>query len=84
MQIKSADDLFSIYEFDEELQLKIKQYLNANPNLLPQINALCLGAKVLKTRTQICPNVYLFKMKKMSAVYKIEKDFIKFIEIHIS
>lgn len=44
MQIKNAEDLFRLYDFEWDLRLKIKQYLNVDTKLLPKINALCLGA----------------------------------------
>lgn len=46
MQIKNAEDLFRFYDFESEAKLEIKQYLNANPALLPRINALCFKAKI--------------------------------------
>ncbi|EOX1264507.1 hypothetical protein ACPDI4_001025 [Campylobacter upsaliensis] len=57
MQIKNVEDLFRLYDFEGDLRLKIKQYLNVD--------------------------TYLLKMGKMSIVYKIFKDKIKIIEIHI-
>ena len=84
MQIKNAEDLFRLYDFEGDLRLKIRQYLNADTKLLPKINALCLGAEKFKTKaTPICTDTYLLKMGKMSIVYKIFKDKITIIEIHI-
>ncbi|SUX25825.1 hypothetical protein [Campylobacter upsaliensis] len=34
MQIKNAEDLFRLYDFEGDLRLKIKQYLNADTYLL--------------------------------------------------
>lgn len=33
MQIKNAEDLFRLYDFEGDLRLKIKQYLNADTNV---------------------------------------------------
>ncbi|EAI9907968.1 hypothetical protein C5375_05270 [Campylobacter upsaliensis] len=50
MQIKNAEDLFRLYDFEGDLRLKIRQYLNADTKLLPKINALCLGAEKFKSQ----------------------------------
>ncbi|ENM4043533.1 hypothetical protein AB7Q07_001041 [Campylobacter upsaliensis] len=84
MQIKNAEDLFRLYDFEGDLRLKIRQYLNVDTKLLPKINALCLGAEKFKSQaTPIYTDTYLLKMGKMSIVYKNFKDKIKIIEIHI-
>ncbi|EAJ7105137.1 hypothetical protein YZ54_06530 [Campylobacter upsaliensis] len=74
MQIKNAEDLFRLYDFEGDLRLKIRQYLNADTKLLPKINALCLGAEKFKSQaTPIYTDTYLLKMEKCLLFIKILK-----------
>lgn len=40
------DDLFRLYVFDEDTKLKIIQAYNASCHIIPQLNSLCLNAKL--------------------------------------
>lgn len=100
MQIETPDDLFKIYDFDDEIKREIKQYYNTDKNIVKDILALCLNAKNSRASSvHLHTNCWLIKksinrnnksLNSLNLVYKIDKnkktsfEKIFFIEIQYS
>lgn len=84
MQIKSPKDLFTLYTFNEDTQLQIQQFFNADKAILLKINALALIIKHSpESFTKLHTNTYLAKMANICLVYQIQNENIIFIGIRI-
>lgn len=89
MQIETPSDLFSVYEFDNDVKLKITQFFNNDKNIIKDISALCLKAKISKENaTHLQTNYYLVKMdikrtkKSLTLTYEVQNEKVFFAWIN--
>ena len=83
MQVSSPDDLFSLYDFDEDTKLKVIQAYNASNDVIVKLNSLCLNAKLgVYEAYQLHTNTYLLKQGKMSIVFQKSNDSVKIVNFN--
>lgn len=87
MKIHTPNDLFGLYDFDDEVKIQISQFYNANKDIIHKINALCLKAKLSKVNnesfTHLHTNYYLVKTIDLRLVFIKDSDTLRFTSISL-